>query len=124
MACVVGLLRRGLSHRSLANSPRAIASLSSAYARQQNSFEVPNLLHFSQMHFYTTEADTHIADTNEEESNLPLENANAEPRTFTVKVHNVRVAPKKLNLLTKLVSLGARRDLMNPRLATTQLLNL
>ena len=111
MACVVGLLRRGLAHSRLVNSPRIIASLSNGYAHQQRSFAVPNLLHCSQMKSFATEAATHTPAISDEESTLPLGNAIAEPRTFTVKVHNVRVAPKKLNFLTKLVSLGTRDDL-------------
>ena len=108
MAWTVAFARRGLSttRSHLVDIPATLGCLSSSFMRTGNFFAVPNLLHQSQLRSFISEVDTTPIDDpnilNQEESRLP---ANTKPRTFTVRVHNIRVAPKKLNLLTKLVSL-------------------
>ena len=107
MAWTVAFARRGLSttRSHLVDIPATLGCLSSRFMRTENFFAIPNLLHQSQLRTFISEVDTTPIDDpnilNQEESRL---SANTKPRTFTVRVHNIRVAPKKLNLLTKLVS--------------------
>ena len=48
-------------------------------------------------------SDTPSVQSEPESVEVTASTESGKPRTFTVKVHNLRVAPKKLNPLTQLV---------------------